>query len=194
MEVNYLESIRKQFEYYKLLGEKTIAQLSEEDLFWQFNEESNSIGIMVKHLRGNMLSRWTNFFTEDGEKEWRKRDEEFEGDLDSKELILKSWEEGWKCLFDALDGINAENIDTIVYIRNQGHTIVEAINRQLAHYAYHIGQIVFIGRMIKAGEWKSLSIPKLTSQKYNDEKFALEKGRAHFTDQYLKKDNSEQDS
>lgn len=190
MEENYLSSVRQQFEYYKLLGDKTMAQLSEKDLFWQFNEESNSIGIMVKHLRGNMLSRWTNFFAEDGEKEWRKRDEEFEGELDSKEMILESWEEGWKCLFDALDGINVENIDTIVYIRNQGHTIVEAINRQLAHYAYHVGQMVFVGRMIRGAEWKSLSIPKGASSDYNKDKFAQEQSRTHFTDEFLKKGNA----
>ncbi len=164
-----------------------MAQLSEKELFWQFNEESNSIGIMVKHLRGNMLSRWTNFFDEDGEKEWRKRDEEFEGELDSKKQILDAWEEGWNCLFNALDLINVDNIDTIVYIRNQGHTVAEAINRQLAHYAYHVGQMVFVGRMIRGAEWKSLSIPKGASSDYNKNKFAQEQKRAHFTDEYLKK-------
>jgi len=187
MEVNYLASIRKQFEYYKLLGDKTIAQLSEKDLLWQYNTASNSIGVMVKHLWGNMLSRWTNFLTEDGEKDTRKRDDEFEVELKTKDEILSKWEEGWTCLFDALDTINVENINTEVYIRNQGHTIPEAINRQLAHYAYHVGQIVFTGRMIKGEAWLSLSIPTGNSKAYNDEKFAQDKHRAHFTDEYLKK-------
>lgn len=191
MESNYLESVRKQFEYYKLLGDKTIAQLSEEELFWQYNEESNSIAIMVKHLWGNMLSRWTDFLTSDGEKEWRERDAEFESDLDSKAEMLEKWEEGWKCLFDALDTINSENFNTIVYIRNQGHSITEAINRQLAHYAYHVGQLVFVGRMIRGAEWMSLSIPKGASSNYNKDKFAQEKRRTHFTDEYLDKGKKE---
>ncbi|MDG1158570.1 MAG: DUF1572 family protein [Flavobacteriales bacterium] len=136
---NYLESSRKQFEYYKLLGEKAISQLGDEDLLWQFNPESNSISIMVKHLVGNMLSRWTNFLTEDGEKPWRQRDEEFEANINNKTALLEEWEKGWSCLFEALDSIDESNFDQLVYIRNQGHSITEAIQRQLAHYAYHVG-------------------------------------------------------
>ena len=183
---NYLESSRKQFEYYKLLGEKAISQLGDEDLLWQFNPESNSISIMVKHLVGNMLSRWTNFLTEDGEKPWRQRDEEFEASINNKTELLAQWEKGWSCLFTALESIDEAHFDQVVYIRNQGHSITEAIQRQLAHYAYHVGQIVYTARMIKGSEWKSLSIPKNASVAYNEEKFAQKKKRQHFSDEYLK--------
>ncbi|TRX60782.1 DUF1572 domain-containing protein [Fulvivirga sp. M361] len=181
MQENYLQSIIQQFEYYKMLGHKTFDQLSEEELFWQFNAESNSIAIMVQHLWGNMLSRWTDFLTSDGEKEWRRRDMEFEAVIQNKKEVLTKWEEGWTCLFAALQSINAENLNSEVYIRNQGHTVVEAINRQLAHYSYHIGQIVYIGRMIKGNEWKSLSIPKGDSKQFNKEKFSQPKRKEHFT-------------
>ncbi len=187
MEENYLESIRKQFEYYKMLGDKTFAQLSEEAVFWQYNDESNSIAVMVKHLWGNMLSRWTDFLTADGEKEWRNRDGEFEADIATKAEMMEKWEAGWACLFTALDSINADNFDTTIYIRNMGHTIVEAVNRQLAHYAYHIGQFVYLGRMLKGKEWQSLSIPKGGSKAYNKNKFSQPKRQAHFTDEFLKK-------
>ena len=183
---NYLESINKQFQYYKQLGDKTFDQLTAEQLFWQPNEASNSIAIIVKHLWGNMLSRWTDFLTSDGEKEWRNRDGEFEADIKTAEALKEKWEAGWACLFQALDSINEENFDTIIYIRNMGHTIPEAINRQLAHYAYHIGQIVYIGRMLKDQEWTSLSIPKGESKSYNAKKFAKPKHKEHFTDEFLK--------
>lgn len=186
MEKNYLDSIEKQFAYYKLLGEKTFEQLEDNALFWQYNEESNSIGIIVNHMAGNMLSRWTDFLNSDGEKTWRNREQEFEAELNSREALLARWEEGWACLFKALDSINENNFDTTVYIRNQGHTIIEAINRQLAHYAYHVGQITFLGKMIKGAEWESLSIPKGKSQDYNADKFAQDKKKAHFTDEFLK--------
>jgi hypothetical protein len=183
--MNYLESVTKQFEYYKMLGDKTFGQLTEADLLWQYNESSNSIAIIVKHLWGNMLSRWTDFLTTDGEKTWRKRDEEFGADLKTKADLLKKWEAGWACLSSTLETINEANFDQIIYIRNQGHTITEAINRQLAHYAYHVGQIVFIGKMIQSEDWQSLSIPKGNSKTYNTEKFAQEKKRGHFTDEFL---------
>lgn len=188
MQANYLQSIRKQFEYYKLLGERTFAQLTEQELLWKYNTESNSIAIIVNHLTGNMKSRWTDFLTSDGEKVWRKRELEFESVIKTRQELESRWEEGWNCLFKALESITPENFDTTVYIRNQGHTIVEAINRQLAHYAYHIGQVVYIGRMLKGDSWKSLSIPKGDSATYNEEKFSKEKHRAHFTDEFLKKD------
>ncbi|MEM6377261.1 MAG: DUF1572 family protein, partial [Bacteroidota bacterium] len=170
----------------KLLGEKTFAQLSDEDLFWQYNDASNSIAVIVNHLSGNMKSRWTNFLTSDGEKTWRNRDAEFEDLIKTRGQLQKKWDAGWDCVFTALDSINPENIETIVYIRNQGHSIVEAINRQLAHYAYHIGQIVYLGRMIKGDHWESLSIPKGGSKAYNEKKFDQEKRRGHFTDEFLK--------
>lgn len=182
MDNSYLPSVLKQFQYYKSLGEKTIGQLSEEQLFWQSDVEANSIAIIVKHIVGNMLSRWTNFLTEDGEKSWRNRDDEFVNSYETKNDILESWEKGWQCLFDALNDITLENSETIVYIRNQGHTITEAVNRQLCHYSYHIGQIVFIGRMLKKEDWTSLSVAKNASKQYNQEKFSKAKGRRHFTD------------
>ncbi len=188
MEENYLTSVRKQFEYYKLLGDRSFDQLTEEDLFWQFNPESNSVAIIVKHLWGNMLSRWTNFLEEDGEKEWRNREGEFEADIKSRAEMVAKWEEGWSCLFGALETVNVENFGQTIYIRNMGHTIVEAINRQLAHYSYHIGQMVYIARMLKGKDWQSLSIPKGGSVAYNTSKFAQPKRQAHFTDEFLKED------
>ena len=178
----YLESVKKQFNYYQMLGEKTFAQIPDDGLFWQQNEENNSIAQIVKHLHGNMLSRWTNFMTEDGEKEWRKRDEEFENDIQSKEELLTKWKEGWDCLFAALDPLTDADLEKEIFIRNMGHTVFEAINRQLAHYSYHIGQIVFIGKAIQNSDWQSLSIPKGDSKSYNQKKFAKPKRKEHFTD------------
>ena len=182
MKLEYLNSIKRQFEYYKSLGEKTFDQLDEKDLFWQFNNESNSISIIVNHLSGNMKSRWTDFLTSDGEKEWRNRDLEFEAFITTKEELLSKWNDGWKCLFDALISIEEQNFDTEIFIRNQSHSIIEAVNRQFAHYSYHIGQIVYIGRMIKGNEWKSLSIPKGKSSHFNNEKFSRGNHGGHFTD------------
>jgi hypothetical protein len=187
MENDYLESVRKQFEYYKMLGEKTFNQLTEQQLFWQFNEETNSIGIIVKHLAGNIRSRWTDFLISDGEKEWRNRESEFETEYISKKELIELWDKGWECLFKALDSINEENIGTEIYIRNQGHSITEAINRQLAHYPYHIGQIVFIGKMLLNEKWESLSIPRGNSAQYNAEKFSKPKLKEHFTKEYITK-------
>lgn len=179
---SYLSSIVKQFEYYKSLGDKTFKQLTDEEIHWQNNTESNSIAIIVKHVVGNMLSRWTNFLTEDGEKTWRKRDQEFVDTYKSKKEMLEAWNKGWDCLFNAIKPLEENQLEQVIYIRNQGHTITEAINRQLAHYAYHIGQIVFLGKMITNNNWKSLSIPKGKSISYNQEKFTKEKGRRHFTE------------
>jgi len=185
METNFLYSSKKVFEYYKMLGDKTFEQLEEEDFFWQFNEESNSIAIIVKHLWGNMLSRWTDFLTTDGEKEWRKREAEFDADIKNVKVLLQKWEEGWSCLFAALDTIDKDNFDTPIYIRNQAHTIVETTNRQLAHYAYHIGQITYIGRMRKGNKWKSLSIPRGKTAEFNANKFAQPKNETHYTQEFL---------
>lgn len=190
MENNLVNGIIKQFQYYKHLGEKTFSQLTDEELFWQYNENSNSIAIIVNHLSGNMLSRWTDFLTTDGEKEWRNRDEEFEDTIKTKEQLLDKWEKGWKYLFDALAQIKTdEDLQQIIYIRNEGHTIIEAINRQLAHYPYHVGQIVFIGKLIKDNEWNSLSIPKNKSADYNQTKFSSDKKTQHFTAEFLKDKN-----
>ncbi|MCH9659682.1 MAG: DUF1572 domain-containing protein [Bacteroidetes bacterium] len=182
MDQNYLSSIKKQFEYYKSLGERTFVQLEDSELFWQYNDASNSIAIIVNHLYGNMKSRWTDFLTSDGEKEWRNRDLEFETVIKTREELLLKWNEGWVCLFGALDTINEDNFNAEVYIRNQAHTIVEAVNRQCAHYAYHIGQLVYVGRMIKGSDWESLTIPKGKSSHFNTTKFAKGKHGGHFTD------------
>ena len=185
MTTDFLISARKQFEYYKMLGDKTFAQLTEEQLFWQFNNESNSISTIVKHLWGNMLSRWTDFLTSDGEKEWRNRDAEFDNDIYNRQELLDKWNAGWTCLFEALDSLKEEDLQKEIYIRNMGHSVVEAINRQLAHYPYHIGQIVFIGKMVCDANWTSLSIPKGNSNAYNADKFSKPKRKEHFTNELL---------
>lgn len=189
MEENYLESVTKQFTYYKQLGDKTFNQLSEDQLFLKPYDQANSIAIIVKHLWGNMQSRWTDCLTTDGEKDWRNREEEFISDIDEKKELLEKWNEGWSTLFNALKEIKAseKGIEEIIYIRNIGHSVTEAINRQLAHYSYHIGQIVFIGTMLKGEEWQSLSIPKGDSKHYNSERFKKDKHRGHFTDHLIDK-------
>lgn len=187
MSYDYLNSVLKQFEYYKMLGEKTFSQLNDEQLFWQYNAESNSIAIIIQHLSGNMLSRWTDFLTTDGEKDWRNRDAEFELLITSKQELIKIWNEGWKCLLSALNALSEKDLQKTIYIRNQGHTVTEAINRQLAHYPYHIGQIVFIGKMLSSN-WHSLSIAKGKSKTYNTEKFAKPKTLEHFTNEFLDKE------
>ncbi len=159
IEENYLTFSKKQFAQYKLLAEKAIAQIDDENLFTQVNNESNSIAIIIQHMAGNMLSRWTDFLTTDGEKESRNRDEEFVAILRTKEDVMKLWEKGWQCLFDALESINPRLLKNTIFIRGEAHTILEAINRQLAHYPYHIGQIVFIAKMFNEN-FESLSIPK----------------------------------
>jgi len=179
---SYLTSIIKQFQYYKSLGDKTFKNLSFEEMQKEFAKDSNSISIIVKHLAGNMLSRWTNFLTEDGEKEWRQRDMEFVDSFTSKDDIIEYWNKGWKCFFEAITSLEEKDLEYIVYIRNQGHTVTEAINRQLAHYSYHVGQIVFLGKLIKGEQWTSLSIPKGNSSSYNKDKFSNKKERKHFTD------------
>ena len=177
-----LESLSKEYNYYKFLGEKTIAQLSDAELNWVPNQESNSIAAIVKHLSGNMLSRWTNIFNEDGEKPWRNRDQEFINAAWDKETILKHWNKGWDCFFNSFNQMKSTDLNTLIYIRNQGHTVQEALNRQLAHYAYHVGQLVFLGKFIKNTDWQSLSIPRGTSKDYNALKFFKEKSKTHFTE------------
>ncbi|MBK6833362.1 MAG: DUF1572 family protein [Bacteroidetes bacterium] len=189
LEVSYLKSIKQQFEYYKILGEKAIEQLEEDQLFISLNEDSNSIATIIKHISGNMLSRWTDFLTSDGEKEWRNRDTEFENDIQSKSELLEIWNKGWSCLFDAINPLKQEDLSKIIFIRNEGHTVAEAINRQLAHYPYHIGQIVFLAKLLKKTEWNSLSIPKNKSANYNAGKFSKEKSMKNFTEDELRKFN-----
>jgi hypothetical protein len=168
MQTTFLEDTIKRFEYYKTLGDSTFAQLDESDFFFQPNEASNSIAIIIQHLYGNMLSRWTNFLTEDGEKDWRKRDGEFEVMECSKEDLISFWNDGWKCLLDTLKSLQPEDLSKTIYIRTEPLIVYDAILRQLAHYPYHVGQIVYIGRMLKNKEWQSLSIPKGGSNSFND--------------------------
>ena len=185
----YLESTKKQFLYYKTLGEKAMEQLEPEQLFISINEDTNSIATIIKHLSGNMISRWTEFMTTDGEKEWRNRDTEFDPLSKDKEAVFDTWNKGWSCLFDALNELSNEQLSEIIYIRNEGHTVIEAINRQLAHYPYHVGQIVFYAKMLKKSEWVSLSIPKNKSINYNTAKFSKDKSITNFVDEELKRFN-----
>ena len=189
MEINndFLVSTKRLFLYYKTLGEKAMEQLQPEQLFIAVNEDTNSIAVIVQHLSGNMLSRWTDFLTSDGEKEWRNRDGEFEDVIKTKEELLKIWNKGWDCLFNTINNLTPEQLSQIIYIRNEGHTVADAINRQLAHYPYHIGQMVFYAKMLKHGDWNSLSIPKNKSGDYNSDKFSQEKGIRNFTDDELNK-------
>lgn len=189
MEINnsYLESTKKQFLYYKLLGEKAMEQLEPNQLFASINEDTNSIATIIKHISGNMLSRWTDFLTTDGEKEWRNRDSEFDDSIKTKEEVLEIWDKGWECFLNALNSLNSNQLSDIIYIRNEGHTVVEAINRQLAHYPYHIGQIIFYAKMLKKEDWTSLSIPKNKSKDYNSDKFSKDKSIKNFTNDEFKK-------
>ena len=157
--MNFLADSIKRFEYYKTLGDKTFEQLTSEQCFYQPNEQSNSIAIIVQHLYGNMLSRWTNFLTEDGEKNWRKRDAEFEPMLSSKEDVISFWNEGWKVFLDTLKTLKEEDLQKTITIRNEPLLVYDAILRQLAHYPYHVGQIVYIAKLVTT-DFKSLSIPK----------------------------------
>ena len=160
---NYLESVKKQFTLIKSLSEKAISQVDEEKLFWQYNPESNSIAIIVQHLWGNMLSRWTDFLNTDGEKEWRDRDSEFENTIKTKAELLAKWNEGWDCLFNALNALSHDDLDKTIYVRKEPLNVLDAINRQLVHYSSHVGQIVFLGKMILNDRWVSLSIPRKKS-------------------------------
>ncbi|WP_034690662.1 DUF1572 family protein [Kaistella palustris] len=159
----------KRFLFYKDLGDKTFSQLSESEVLWQFNTESNSVATIVKHISGNMISRWTNFLTEDGEKSWRNRDAEFENDITSKAEMLEIWEKGWQVLLEALKQINEHNLQKTISIRGEKILVVDALLRQLAHYPYHIGQIVFIAKMLKDKNWQTLSIARNKSGEYNAE-------------------------
>lgn len=164
----YLQTAIRRMKYYKDLGDKTFAQLNDWDFQYQPNEEANSIAIIIQHMTGNMLSRWTNFLTEDGEKEWRKRDEEFEVHEPNKKELVELWEKGWACFLGTLESLKKKDLKKTVTIRQEPLTVIDAINRQLAHYPYHIGQILHIAKTIKGKNWKNLSIPKGESQAYND--------------------------
>jgi hypothetical protein len=183
VESNFLEDVRKQFRYYRRLAEQAMDQIAPEQLFEAANADSNSIAIIAGHLAGNMLSRWSEFLSSDGEKPWRNRDAEFETQFSSREDLRRRWDEGWDCFLAALDALQPSDLGRICYIRNEGHTVLEAVNRQLGHYAYHVGQIVFAAKQLKAGPWTSLSIAKNASGRFNDGKFAAERRRKNFLDQ-----------
>ena len=167
---NYLSSVKNLFRYYKTLGDRALEKLNEEQIHWQYNQESNSVAIIIKHIAGNSLSRWTDFLTTDGEKPWRDRDQEFEDTLSSKEDLLALWDKGWQCIYNSIDALTEEDLMRTVYIRSEAHTVTEAINRQLAHIPYHVGQIVYIAKMAAAENWSSLTIPKGQSTAFNAKK------------------------
>jgi hypothetical protein len=162
----FLDSAIKRLLTYKTLGDRTFAQLEDEGFQYFPNAESNSISVIIRHLHGNMLSRWTNFLTEDGEKPGRNRDTEFTALALGKDALIALWEEGWNCLLSALRSLTEEDLLKTITIRHEPLIVIDAINRQLAHYPYHVGQIVYIGKMIRKEEWQSLSIPKGASEKF----------------------------
>jgi hypothetical protein len=164
---SYLKDVLALFRYYKLLAEKAMAQLSDEQLIVALDEESNSIAIIVKHMTGNMRSRWTDFLTSDGEKPSRCRDLEFVEPLATREALLASWREGWACMFAALEPLTDADLARTVTIRGEAHSVMQAINRQVAHYAYHCGQIVFLAKHLSASEWKPLTVPRGRSADFN---------------------------
>lgn len=166
---HYLGDMRASFHAYKKLAEKAIAQIKDEEYFVMLDAESNSIAIIMKHMAGNMISRWTDFLTTDGEKPDRNRDLEFVIDSETtKESLLAYWERGWACLFEALEPLQPEVLGRRVFIRGEEHTVVQAIDRQMTHYAYHIGQIVFLAKHYRSNEWKSLSVPRNRSAGFNE--------------------------
>jgi len=166
-----LNSLLNQFRYYKTLGDKALARMDDEEIHWQPEPHANNIATIVKHMAGNMLSRWTDFLNTDGEKDWRNREAEFDDTLAAKTALMDYREKGWQCIFNALESLNDEDLTRTLYIRGEAHSVLEAIHRQLAHYAYHTGQIVFIAKTIKGADWESLSIPRHQSEPFNREKF-----------------------
>ncbi|GAB3911252.1 DUF1572 family protein [Mucilaginibacter boryungensis] len=179
---NYLESSKKLFRYYKTIGDAVIERVDEQGIHWQYNEASNSLAVIIKHISGNSISRWTDFLSSDGEKPSRDRDDEFEDSGITKQQVIDLWEKGWACLFDAIDPLVGDDLTKTVYIRNEAHTVLEAMNRQLAHLPYHIGQMVMLGKMLSGDQWQSLTIPKGQSKTYNSNKFSAEKKTQFFTD------------
>ena len=163
----FLQSAIKRVKYYKQLSERTFEQLEEKDFYFQPNSVSNSLAVIIQHMSGNMLSRWTGFLSEDGEKSWRDRDMEFEDAHYSRQELMDRWEKGWNCFIGALEGLKEQDLLKTVHIRNEPLLVIDAINRQLAHYPHHAGQIIYIGKMIRGVEWKSLSIEKNRSEEYN---------------------------
>lgn len=162
----YLKVVQERFGSVKNLGDRSIHRLSEDEIHWIPNDTSNSVAVIIKHLSGNMVSRWSDFLTSDGEKPNRNRDEEFKDDLLSKRELVAIWEKGWHVFFEVLNALGEQNLLKEITIRGESHTVLEAIERQVAHYAYHIGQIVYIGKQLKGRDWESLSIPTGQSEAY----------------------------
>jgi hypothetical protein len=167
IEHTFLSSAHKRLSYYKELGDETFTQLTEADFHYQPNEVSNSIAIIIQHMAGNMLSRWTDFLTTDGEKEWRTRDAEFDEQQKTKQELIACWEQGWACCLDAIKNLKEDDLQKKITIRTESLTVIDAINRQLAHYPYHVGQIIFLGKLIAGDGWQNLSIKKGQSNHYN---------------------------
>jgi hypothetical protein len=168
---HYLDEVRRQFRGHKRLAEGAMAQLKDEELFTTLDPESNSIAILVKHLGGNMRSRFTDFLTTDGEKPGRNRDQEFEmTSATTRADVMRWWEEGWARVFAAVEALKPEDVMRTVTIRGEPHTVMQAINRQIAHYAQHTGQIVFLAKHFRSGEWKTLSVPRGKSTEFNAQK------------------------
>ena len=165
-ERTFLEESIKSFRGLKSNAEKAIEQVSDAEMHWSYNEESNSIAIIVKHMAGNMISRWTDFLTTDGEKPDRNRDGEFEDDFQSRQQIMDYWNKGWKIFLDTLNSLREEDLLKRVFIRKEPHTVIRALQRQLAHYAYHCGQIVYVAKQIKGKDFKTLSIARGESSKF----------------------------
>lgn len=156
----YLKTVINRFKEAKVTGEKALEQLTERELFWAPNEESNSVAIIVKHMSGNMVSRWTDFLTTDGEKPYRNRDDEFVGDIQTKEQMMVLWDIGWNTFLNALKSIEEEQLLKTITIRNEPHSVMQAIERQMYHYSYHIGQIIYVAKILKSSDWKTLTIPQ----------------------------------
>jgi uncharacterized damage-inducible protein DinB len=164
---SYLEDSLAVFRYYKKLAERAMDQVSDEQLFIALDEEANSIAVVVKHMAGNMRSRWTDFLTTDGEKPDRDRDTEFEHPPETRQALLDLWEEGWNRLFQALDPLSEADLGRTVTIRGEPHSVMQAINRQVAHYAHHAGQIVLLAKHFACDHWQSLSVPRNQSAEFN---------------------------
>lgn len=164
----YLDNVIKNFRSLKALADKAIAQVDDEAFFLRLDPESNSIGLVVKHMAGNMRSRWTDFLTSDGEKPDRNRDSEFEEQSEDRATLMAKWEAGWKYVFDALEPLTEDDLLHTVTIRDEPHTVIDAINRQISHYGYHVGQIVFVAKHLKSADWQTLSIARNRSSAFNE--------------------------
>lgn len=164
---SYIEDSLRLFHCYKKLAENALNQVTDEQIYALLDEDANSIAIVMKHMAGNMKSRWTDFLSEDGEKPWRNRDREFEQPPATRQTLVLLWEEGWACVFGALKSLTDEDLDRTVTIRGEAHSIMQAINRQIAHYSYHCGQIVLLAKHFQHAQWKSLSVPKGKSEEFN---------------------------